>query len=113
MIFRVSFWEIPGKERHLSFMKNYCLGAAVAIILFDTTKNHTLEKAEKILKSIESCDIPIKLLICNKMDLLSSKKILLVLLFNKMLKLLLKIISALTLIVTLLLEILLILYMKI
>ena len=50
------------------------LGAAVAIILFDTTKNHTLEKAEKILKSIESCDIPIKLLICNKMDLLSSKK---------------------------------------
>ena len=74
MIFRVSFWEIPGKERHLSFMKNYCLGAAVAIILLKKKKNHTLEKAEKILKSIESCDIPIKLLICNKMDLLSSKK---------------------------------------
>ena len=74
MIFRISLWEIPGKERHLSFMKNYCLGAAVAIILFDTTKAHSLEKAEKILKNIESCDIPIKLLICNKMDLLNAKK---------------------------------------
>ena len=74
MIFRVTYWELPGKERHLQFLKNYCLGAAVAIVLFDTTKASSLEKAENILKSIENCDIPIKYLVCNKMDLLTTKK---------------------------------------
>ena len=74
MIFRVTYWELPGKERHLQFLKNYCLGAAVAIVLFDTTKTSSLEKAENILKSIENCEIPIKYLICNKMDLLNTKK---------------------------------------
>ena len=74
MIFRVTYWELPGKERHLQFLKNYCLGAAVAIVLFDTTKASSLEKAENILKSIENCEIPIKYLICNKVDLLNSKK---------------------------------------
>ena len=74
MIFRVTYWELPGKERHLQFLKNYCLGAAVAIVLFDTTKTSSLEKAENILKSIENCDIPIKYLICNKLDLLNTKK---------------------------------------
>ena len=74
MIFRVTYWELPGKERHLQFLKNYCLGAAVAIVLFDTTKTSSLEKAENILKSIENCDIPIKFLVCNKMDLLNTKK---------------------------------------
>ena len=74
MIFRVTYWELPGKERHLQFLKNYCLGAAVVMVLFDTTKASSLEKAENILKCIENCDIPIKYLICNKMDLLTTKK---------------------------------------
>lgn len=74
MLFKITFWELPGKERHLSFINNYCLGAAVAIILFDTTKSSSLEKAEKILKNIDNCDIPIKYLVCNKMDLLSTKQ---------------------------------------
>ena len=74
MIFRVTYWELPGKERHLQFLKNYCLGAAVVIVLFDTTKASSLEKAENILKCIENCDIPIKYLVCNKMDLLNTKK---------------------------------------
>ena len=50
------------------------MGAAVAIILFDTTKTSSLEKAEKILQSIEICDIPFKILIGNKIDLLTTKK---------------------------------------
>ena len=74
MIFRVTYWELPGKERHLQFLKNYCLGAAVVMVLFDTTKASSLEKDENILKSIENCDIPIKYLISNKMDLLTTKK---------------------------------------
>ena len=74
LLFKITYWELPGKERHLNFLNNYCLGAAVAIILFDTTKSSSLERAEKILKSIENCDIPIKFLVCNKMDLLNTKQ---------------------------------------
>ena len=72
--FRITYWELPGKERHLNFLNNYCLGSAVAIVLFDTTKSSSLEKAEKILKSIENAEIPIKILLCNKMDLLNTKQ---------------------------------------
>ena len=46
----------------------------MAIVLFDTTKSSSLEKAEKILKAIENAEIPIKVLLCNKMDLLNSKQ---------------------------------------
>jgi signal recognition particle receptor subunit beta len=66
LLFKVTYWEIPGKERHLRFLNNYCVGAAVAIILFDTTKQSSLEKAEKLLQSIETCDIPFKILLGNK-----------------------------------------------
>ena len=64
----------PRKRKTSSIFKKYCLGAAVAIVLFDTTKASSLEKTENILKSIENCDIPIKYLISNKMDLLTTKK---------------------------------------
>ena len=74
MLFKITYWELPGKERYLNFLGNYALGACVAIVLFDTTKSSSLERAEKILKSIENCDIPIKFLVCNKMDLLNTKQ---------------------------------------
>lgn len=66
MLFKVTYWEIPGKERHLSFINNYCMGATVAIVLFDCSKKSSLEKAEKILQSLEICEIPFKILIGNK-----------------------------------------------
>jgi signal recognition particle receptor subunit beta len=69
LLFKIIHWEVPGKDRHLKFINNYCLGATVAVILFDTTKTSSLEKAEKILQSIEMCDIPFKILIGNKVIL--------------------------------------------
>lgn len=74
LLYKITYWEVPGRDRHLKFISNYCMGAAVAIVLFDTTKNSTLEKAEKILQSIEVCEIPIKILLGNKIDLLNLKK---------------------------------------
>jgi signal recognition particle receptor subunit beta len=65
-LFKVTYWEIPGKDRHLKFIQNYAMGAAMAIVLFDTTKNSSLEKAEKIFQAIETCEIPFKYLIGNK-----------------------------------------------
>ena len=70
LLYKITYWEIPGKERHLKFINNYCLGAAVAFVLFDTTKQSSLEKAERIFQSIESCDIPFKILVGNKVILI-------------------------------------------
>ncbi len=66
ILFKITYWEIPGKERHLKFINHYCLGAAFAFVLYDTTKQSSLEKAEKIMQSLETCDIPFKVLVGNK-----------------------------------------------
>ena len=68
LLFKINYWEIPCKDRHLKFLSNYCLGSTVVIVLFDTTKNSSLEKAEKIFQSIASCDVPFKILIGNKVN---------------------------------------------
>lgn len=66
MMHKVTFWEAPGRDRNIKFIHNYCMGAAVALILFDTTKIESFQKAEKILTNIEVCEIPIRILIGNK-----------------------------------------------
>lgn len=74
LLFKTTYWEVPGKDRQLKFLNHYCMGAAVAIVLFDTTKNSSFEKAEKIFQAIDVCEIPFKILVGNKIDLLNVKK---------------------------------------
>lgn len=74
LLYRVTYWETPGKERVVKFLSNYCHGAHVVIVLFDTTKRSSMEKAERMLKEISVCDIPFRFLIGNKTDLLETKK---------------------------------------
>ena len=74
MLHKITYWEVPGRDRNVKFIHHYCMGSAVAIILYDTTKMDSFEKAERILKSIEICEIPIKILVGNKVDFI--KKIL-------------------------------------
>ena len=66
LLYKITYWEIPGKERHLKFINHYCLGATMAFVLYDTCKQSSLDKAEKIMQSIESCEIPFKILVGNK-----------------------------------------------
>lgn len=66
LLYRITYWEIPGTIRHLKFIQNYCMDATVAFVLFDTTKQSSLQKAEKIIQSLEMSDIPIKFLVSNK-----------------------------------------------
>jgi hypothetical protein len=75
LLYRITYWEIPGKERNVKFINHYCMDATAAIVLFDTTKNSSLEKAAKILEQIDVCDIPYKFLVANKLDLLNVKKV--------------------------------------
>ena len=73
-LFRVVFWEISGKDRVVKFISSYCLGSNVVIVMFDVNKVSSFNKAEKILKEIEICDIPYKILVGNKIDIQSTKK---------------------------------------
>ncbi len=68
LLYKITYWEIPGKERHLKFINHYCLGATAALVLYDSTKHSSFEKAEKIFQCLESCEIPYKFLIGNKVD---------------------------------------------
>lgn len=76
LLFHITFWEIPGKERYLKFFHHYCMGSAFAFIIFDTSKSNSLERAEKILQNLEICDIPSKILIGNKVKKSSSNLLL-------------------------------------
>ncbi len=74
LIYKIDYWELAGRERNLNSMPHYCMDAAVAIVMFDTTKNSSFEKAGKILEKISESDINFKYLIGNKVDLLTTKK---------------------------------------
>lgn len=73
-LFKATYWECPGKDRIIKFISNYALGSNIVIVMFDFTKRSSLDKAERILKELEICDIPIKILVGNKIDLVGTKK---------------------------------------
>jgi len=75
LLFRVVYWEVTGKDRVVKFISHYCLGSNVVIVMFDVNKVSSFNKAEKILKEIEICDIPFKILVGNKIDIQNTKKV--------------------------------------
>ncbi len=68
LLYKIDYLELAGRERNLNSMHHYCMDAAVAIVLFDSTKNSSFEKAGKILEKIAECDINFKYLIGNKVN---------------------------------------------
>ena len=66
LLYNINFTEIPCKDRTLSYIMNYCLGSAVAIVLFDYNKINSFSKAEKVFELIEPCNIPINILVATK-----------------------------------------------
>jgi signal recognition particle receptor subunit beta len=72
LLFKITYWEIPGRDRNIKYIHHYGVGAVAAIILFDTTKVASFERAQSILESIEVCDIPFKVLVGNKVNKFSS-----------------------------------------
>jgi len=74
LLFKITYWELPGRDRNIKYIHHYAMGAAAVIVMFDTTKSSSFERAQSILENIEVCNIPIKILIGNKVDLLTTKK---------------------------------------
>jgi len=62
---------MPGKERHHKYVHKYVNGSTAIIYLFDISKRPTFERIEQWITECErACEIPIKILVGNKIDLL-------------------------------------------
>ncbi len=69
-MYNINYTEIPCKDRTLSYIMNYCLGSAVAIVLFDINKINSFSRAEKVYGLIEQCNIPINIVVATKVRLI-------------------------------------------
>ena len=64
---------MPGKERHHKYVHKYVNGSTAIIYLFDVSKRPTFERIEQWITECErACEIPIKILVGNKIDLLQA-----------------------------------------
>ena len=83
-LYKINYWELPGHHKSSGYFFRYCLGSTAAIYLFDSkfefflensyflfkvSKRSSFEKIEAWINENEKCDIPIKLLVGNKVNL--------------------------------------------
>ena len=62
---------MPGKERHHKYIHKYVNGATAVLFMFNITKRNSFEKVEQWINECERCDVPIKILVGNMVDLAS------------------------------------------
>ena len=65
---------MPGKERHHKYVHKFVNGSTAVLFVFDTTKRTTFEKVEQWINDCDKCEVPIKILVGNKIDLAMTKK---------------------------------------
>mmetsp|Transcript_2905 Transcript_2905/g.1903 ORF Transcript_2905/g.1903 Transcript_2905/m.1903 type:complete len:131 (+) Transcript_2905:309-701(+) len=65
---------MPGKERHHKYVHKYVNGSTAILYLFDITRRSSFEKMDQWINECERCEIPIKILVGNKIDLMNNKK---------------------------------------
>jgi len=73
-LFQIHYWEILGSLKSSGYFYRYCLGASAAIYMFDASKRSSFEKVEKWITENEKCDVPVKVLVGNKIDLMNNSK---------------------------------------
>jgi len=71
--YKIVYFDMPGKERHHKYVHKYVNGSTAIIYLFDVTKRPSFERIEQWITECErACEIPIKILVGNKIDILQS-----------------------------------------
>ncbi|KAL4497055.1 hypothetical protein ABPG72_002211 [Tetrahymena utriculariae] len=73
-LFKIAYWEIPGQQRNQDYFYRYCLGSSAAIYMFDVSRRQTFERIETWIQESEKCEIPVRILIGNKVDLYANTK---------------------------------------
>jgi small GTP-binding protein len=78
LVVKLQIWELMGDKRFWSIYKNYVIGSAAGIFIYDMTDNSSLKNLDKLLKIIKkgkkNANLPI-LMVGNKADLQDKKKI--------------------------------------
>lgn len=65
---------MPGKERHHKYIHKYALGSTAILFLFNITKRTSFEKMEQWIQECSKCDVPIKILVGNMVDLAQAQQ---------------------------------------
>eukprot|EP01017_Pseudomicrothorax_dubius_P015019 TRINITY_DN1748_c0_g2_i1.p1 TRINITY_DN1748_c0_g2~~TRINITY_DN1748_c0_g2_i1.p1 ORF type:complete len:162 (+),score=32.96 TRINITY_DN1748_c0_g2_i1:235-720(+) len=73
-LYKINYWELPGSLKNSSYFFRYCLGASAAVYMFDVAKRSSFEKIETWILENQKCDIPINVLVGNKIDLMGQSK---------------------------------------
>lgn len=69
--YKIVYFDMPGKERHHKYVHKYVNGSTAIIYLFDVSKRQSFEKIDQWISECErACEIPIKILVGNKIDLI-------------------------------------------
>ena len=69
--YKIVYFDMPGKERHHKYIHKYVNGATAVLFMFNITKRPSFEKVEQWINECERCDVPIKILVGNMVDLAS------------------------------------------
>lgn len=73
--YKIVYFDMPGKERHHKYVHKYVNGSTAIIYLFDVTKKPTFERIEQWITECErACEIPIKILVGNKIDIMQANQ---------------------------------------
>ena len=62
---------MPGKERHHKYIHKYVNGATACLFMFNITKRTTFDKIEQWINECDRCEVPIKILVGNMVDMAS------------------------------------------
>lgn len=65
---------MPGKERHHKYIQKYVNGSTGCIYIFNVTKRESFNSIQNWIEETETCDVPIKILVGNMIDLVNNPK---------------------------------------
>ena len=67
--YKIVYFDMPGKERHHKYIHKYAIGSTAILFMFNITKRSSFEKIEQWINECDRCDVPIKILVGNMVDL--------------------------------------------
>jgi len=71
--YKIVYFDMPGKERHHKYIHKYVNGSTACLFMFNITKRSSFEKVEQWINECDRCDVPIKILVGNMVDLANTQ----------------------------------------